>query len=116
MFVCSISSAVLLLGTSYTSSYSGLAYGVREGKISVIRIDAPELRGVIREGDQIVEFDGKPLTSSTQMREFFILAEAGTPYQIVVLRDGQRQKFALQTFPTTAGMSSVSRLVCSVPS
>jgi len=38
------------------------------------------------------------------MREFFILAEAGTPYQIVVLRDGQRQKFALQTFPTTAGM------------
>jgi eukaryotic-like serine/threonine-protein kinase len=104
MLVCSISSAVLLLGTSYTSSYSGFAYRAENGHNIISRIDAPELRDRLRVGDEIIEFNGRPLTSSSQMREFFSLAEAGSSYDINLSRDGQRQQLSLQTFPTTAGM------------
>ena len=104
MLVCSISSAVLLLGTSYTSSYSGFVYKLENDRIVLSRIDAPELRNRLRVGDQVLEFNGRPLTSSSQMREFFILAEVGSPFDLVVLRDGQRQQFSLQTLPTSAGM------------
>ena len=104
MFVCSISTAILLLGTSYTSSYSGFAHKVQDGRVILLSVDAPPLRDVLRAGDQVVEFNGKPVTGSGQMRDFFVLAEAESPYEIVVLRNGQRNKFALRTFRTTAGM------------
>ena len=104
MLVCSISSAVLLLGTSYTSSYSGFVYELENGRIILARIDAPELRSRLRVGDQILEFNGRPLTSSSQMREFFILAEAGSSFDIVVSHDGQRQRLSLQTLSTPASM------------
>ncbi len=104
MLVCSISSAVLLLGTSYTSSYSGFVYKLENGRIILSRIDAPELRSRLRVGDQILEFNGRPLTSSGQMREFFILAEVGSSFDIVVSHNGQPQRLSLQTLPTTAGM------------
>jgi serine/threonine protein kinase len=33
MFACSISTAYLLLGTSYTSSFSGWSYRVQDGRV-----------------------------------------------------------------------------------
>ena len=104
MLVCSISSAVLLLGTSYTSSYSGFVYKLENGRIILARIDAPELRSRLRVGDQILEFNGRPLTSSSQMREFFILAETGSSFDIVVAHEGQPERLSLQTLPTSASM------------
>ena len=81
-----------------------MSYKAQDGEIIVSRIEATELRGVLREGDQIVEFNGNPLTSTSQLRVFFIIAEVGSPYEITVLRNGQRQRLNLQTLPTTAGM------------
>src|SRR4030095_11360777 len=82
MFVCSIASAILLLGTSYTSSYSGFVYKTEDYRVIVSQGGAPEVASTLRVRDQILEFNGKQVTGSAVLRDFFVLADAGSSYDL----------------------------------
>ncbi len=50
----------------------------------------PADKGGIRRGDVIVEFDGKKIENSTQLRNMAAQTEPGTPVKIGLLRDGKK--------------------------
>ena len=50
----------------------------------------PADKGGIRRGDVIVEFDGKKVETSTQLRNMAAQANPGTPVKIGLLRDGKK--------------------------
>jgi eukaryotic-like serine/threonine-protein kinase len=103
MFACSISTAYLLLGTSYTSSFSGWGYRVQDGRVFVATID-PRGPAELQPADEIIEFNGKDVRKGAALREFFSLAEAGTHYDLVLVRNGQSQRVSLKTLPLTGVM------------
>ena len=57
----------------------------------------------LRAGDEIVEFNGQR-PSASQLRNFFVIANANTPYSVVVKRGAETQPFTLHTQPTTMQM------------
>lgn len=50
----------------------------------------PADRGGVRRGDVIVEFDGKKVNNSTQLRNLAAQAKPGTPVKIGLLREGKK--------------------------
>ncbi len=102
MLACSISTAYLLLTTPYTSSVAGFFYKTENGHVVVTTV-APGQTG-LRVGDEIVEFNRQRLTSTSQLRRFFVLANADTPFDVVVARGGETQPLTLHTLPTTTPM------------
>src|SRR6185295_1979777 len=98
MLACSISTAYLLLGTSYTSSFSGWSYRVQDGRVYVTTID-PRGPTELQPGDEIIEFNGNDIRNGAALREFFSLADAGAHYELVSVRNGQSQRVSLNTLP-----------------
>jgi eukaryotic-like serine/threonine-protein kinase len=102
MFACSVSTAYLLLSTSYTSSIAGFFFKVDDGLITVTSVTPGEMQA-LRAGDEIVEFNGQR-PSASQLRNFFVIAKANTPYSVVVKRGAETQQLTLRTQPTTMQM------------
>lgn len=103
MFACSISTAYLLLGTSYTSSFSGWSHEIRDGHVFIVKVD-PLGPAELLPGDEIVEFNGSDARDGVPLRGFFTLAEAGSSYDLVAVRDGQARRLSLHTIPITGVM------------
>jgi membrane-associated protease RseP (regulator of RpoE activity) len=60
---------------------------------------APAAASGLKAGDEIVRFNGRPVTDWTQVQRE-IRANTGTPVQIVVRRDGQLQTFTVKPVVT----------------
>lgn len=103
MLACSTATAYFLLSTSYTSSSAGFFYTERNGHVTVTAVSPGELPG-LRAGDEIVEFNGVEVTGAGQLRRFFVIAKAETPYDAVVKRGGELQRLTLRTRPSTIPM------------
>ena len=103
MFACSISTAYLLLGTSYTSSFPAWSYEIRNGHVFVVKVD-PRGPAELQPTDEIIEFNGKDVRNGAALREFFSLAEAGARYELVLVRNGQSQRVSLHTLPLSGVM------------
>ncbi len=59
---------------------------------------SPANKGRLLEGDVIVEFDGKPVKDSTEMRNVIAVAGAGHKARIIVMRDvaGEKRELTLE--------------------
>lgn len=76
-----------------------------EGSVRVTSVDAEGPANVLRKGDEIVALGGRALESYYQISGFFQGITPGTPYSIVVRRDGRQEKFTLQTVPVPVSWS-----------
>src|SRR5580765_1956982 len=102
MLACSISTAYLLLTTSYSSSIAGFFFKTDGGRITVTSVTPGELQA-LHVGDEIIEFN-EQRPSASRLRNFFVIANANTPYDIVVRRGAETQRLTLHTQPTTMQM------------
>lgn len=71
------------------------ALGLDDGQGAVVReVEAGSSaeRSGIRAGDVVVEFNGRPLRDSTDLRNSIGLAALGETVELTLLRDGRRQK------------------------
>src|SRR5581483_9766378 len=64
-------------------------------KVSAVAPDGPAT--ALRGGDEIIEIRGANAEPLPPLPQFFWLVPPGTPYKVVVRRDGQLQELALQT-------------------
>jgi hypothetical protein len=102
MLACSVSTAYLLLTTSYSSSIAGFFFKADGGRITVTSVTPGELQA-LHVGDEIVEFN-EQRPSASRLRNFFVIANANTPYNVVVRRGAETQRLTLHTQPTTMQM------------
>lgn len=61
--------------------------------ISGVEDDSPADEAGLEDGDVIVEFDGKSVTSPDELRDLVADTEPGSKVEVVVIRDGDRKTF-----------------------
>jgi len=61
--------------------------------ISGVEDDSPADKAGLEDGDVIVEFDGKSVTSPDELRDMVADTEPGSKVEVVVIRDGDRKTF-----------------------
>lgn len=64
--------------------------GTRGALVADVVADQPAAKAGIQPGDIIVEFNGKPVESVTQLRNMVAMTRPGTKVNIVVVREGRR--------------------------
>jgi serine protease Do len=67
------------------------------GGVAVVELSngGPASRAGLRNGDRIVEFDGKPVKSTKQLTEFIADTQAGKAVKLTFLRDGREQSASI---------------------
>jgi serine protease Do len=72
---------------------------------------SPAERAGIKDGDVIVEFDGRPVEDSRHLRLLVAQTPPGTTVRLKIVRDGQEQTLTakLEEAPATGGLSRADR-------
>ncbi|MEW6201450.1 MAG: PDZ domain-containing protein, partial [bacterium] len=64
--------------------------------VSGLLEDSPAGKAGVRQGDVIVEFDGKKVETMQQSQQFVAVTPVGDKVEVVVIRDGERKKFSVK--------------------
>ena len=115
MLACSLASAYLLLGSSFTSSHPGFSFRFQDGRIIVTGVYGQRDIEPLQPGDEIVEFNGQPVGGAQSMADFVQLAPAGTAFELVFTRGGNPTRVTLHTLPTTTPMRLSTYLWLLIP-
>jgi sigma-B regulation protein RsbU (phosphoserine phosphatase) len=91
-------------------SRPGWAVDQRDGRFVIIWIGDDSPASILRVGDEIVALNNEPLTSSLQATRLW-RTEPGTPYTIVVRRDGRLYEHRLPTVPLPGAVITLFRLL-----
>jgi S1-C subfamily serine protease len=91
-----------LLGVSIAADVLGI--GVR---IATVEPDGPAARGGVREGDVIVELDGRPVLTTEEVVLAVKRVNRGLPQQTILTLQRQGQRFIVTLKSQTATKSEV---------
>jgi serine phosphatase RsbU (regulator of sigma subunit) len=73
------------------------------GKPTIYTVDRESLSAVLRAGDEIVSLTGEPQRAFPVLNRNECAVPPGTPYKLIVRRDGQTLEFNLTTMRNTLG-------------
>ncbi len=71
--------------------------------------NSPAKKAGLRSGDIVVEFNGKPITNSYQLRMEVASTRPGTASNVVIFRDGKRQTIQITTDELTDEVAQATR-------
>lgn len=71
------------------------SFGIAQGKgilVAQVADDSPAARSGLRQGDVIVTYQGRPVTSVGRFRNEVVLTQPGSKQPFIIIRDGKRQQ------------------------
>jgi len=95
---------------AFWKSDPGWAVSQQGGVVRIVYVRPGGPAPALQAGDEIVSLDGQPVKQALQLAAFTRLA-AGTPYSIVIRRQGQTQGFTFRTAPLPVPVSMLFRVM-----